>query len=95
METEVRFTSFHSRSIPVINGVVQSISHDRMVDDATHQPYFLAIVKVDERNLPKNVRDRLSAGLPSEVIVPTGERTVLQYIWEPLSGALRRSLREE
>jgi HlyD family secretion protein/S-layer protein transport system membrane fusion protein len=95
MKTEVRFTSFHSRDIPVINGVVRSISHDRMVDEATHQPFFLAIVNVDESNLPKRVRDRLTAGQPSEVIVPTGERTVLEYIWEPLSGALRRSLREE
>ncbi|MEO6339016.1 MAG: HlyD family type I secretion periplasmic adaptor subunit [Caulobacteraceae bacterium] len=95
MKTEVRFPSFHSRTMPVLNGVVRTISRDRMIDEATHAPFFLAIVKVDESNLPKHFKDRMTAGLPSEVVVPTGERTVFQYIWEPLTNALRVSGREE
>jgi HlyD family type I secretion membrane fusion protein len=93
--TEVRFPSFHDRTIPVINGTVRSIGADRLVDEGTHQPYFLAIVGVDERNLPAHIRHRLKAGLPAEVVVPTGERTVLQYMWEPLTRTLRGSLREQ
>ena len=34
-------------------------------------------------------------GLPAEVVVPTGERTVLQYMIEPLTATLRQGLREK
>lgn len=93
--TEVRFPTFHDRTIPVINGTVRSISTDRMVDEASHQPYFLGIVEVNEKDLPKQLKGRLKAGLPAEVVVPTGERSVLQYMWEPLTAALRAGMREK
>jgi HlyD family secretion protein/S-layer protein transport system membrane fusion protein len=93
--TEVRFPSFHDRTIPVINGIVRSVSSDRIIDEASHQPYYLGVIGVDEHNLPKQIRGRLKAGLPAQVIVPTGERTVLQYMWEPLTATLRGGLREK
>ncbi len=93
--TEVRFSSFHDRTIPVINGVVRSISSDRIIDEATRQPYYLAVIGVDERKLPPQIRGRLKPGLPAEVVVPTGERTVLQYMIEPLTATLRQGLREK
>jgi HlyD family secretion protein/S-layer protein transport system membrane fusion protein len=92
--TEVRFPSFHDRTIPVINGTIRTISNDRMVDEATHQPYYLAVVAVDESKLPPQIKGRLKPGYPAEVVVPTGERTVLQYMYEPLTATLRGSLRE-
>lgn len=95
MKTEVRFPSFHSRRLPMINGVVESVSGDRLVDEATKQPYFLGIIRVPQESLPAELTGKLHAGLPAEVIVPTGERTVLQYIFDPLTNALRRSGREE
>lgn len=95
MRAEVRLSSFHSRKIPVLEGTIQSISKDRIVDEANKTAYFLAIVRVDDSNLPKQVADRITAGMPAEVIVPTGERTVLQYLFEPLSNTLRKTMREE
>jgi HlyD family type I secretion membrane fusion protein len=95
MNAEVRFTSFHSRTIPVISGVVTSISRDRLIDEASKQPYFLAQVQVTEEKLPPELQGRLIAGLPTEVIVPTGERTLVQYIAQPLTSALRKTFREK
>lgn len=95
MKTEVRFPSFHSRNLPLINGTILSVSGDRLVDDATKQPYFLGVIHVGEQELPQALHGKLQAGLPAEVIVPTGERTVLEYIFQPLSNALRLSGREE
>lgn len=93
--TEVRFPSFHDRTIPVINGVVRSVSSDRIIDEASHQPYYLAVIGVDEHKLPPQIRGRLKPGLPSQVVVPTGERTVLEYMYEPLLATLRGGLREK
>ncbi len=94
-KVEVRFSSFHSRTIPVISGVVRTVSQDRLVDLATHTPYYMATVFVSQANLPVELRGRLRAGLPTDVIIPTGERTALQYIWSPLTNALHKSMREQ
>jgi HlyD family secretion protein/S-layer protein transport system membrane fusion protein len=94
-EAEVRFPTFPARSTPMIKGRVLSISRDRMVDEATHQPYFLAVVKVDTSKMSKDLQQRLQPGIPAEVIVGTGERTMLQYLLEPLGNTLRHSMREQ
>ncbi|MEM9750785.1 MAG: HlyD family type I secretion periplasmic adaptor subunit, partial [Pseudomonadota bacterium] len=36
----------------------------------------------------------LTPGMPAEVLIVTGERTLLQYLTEPLTASLRRSFRE-
>lgn len=95
MITEVRLPAFHSRKIPVLNGEILSISQDRITDPATNTAHFLGIVRVDVRALPKDIRGRITAGMPAEVIVPTGERTVLQYLFQPLTASLRKTMREE
>ena len=95
MRAELRFPSFHARNIPVIEGTVDTVSQDRLVDEATHTPYFLVIVKIKDSNLPVDLRGRLKAGLPAEVVVPTGDRTALEYMFNPLTNALRTTMREK
>ena len=92
--TELRFSTFHDRTIPVIFGNIQSISQDRLVDEAQHIPYYLAVVKVNQESLPANLKGRLRAGYPVDVTVPIGSRTALQYIYQPLTNAFRQSFRE-
>jgi HlyD family type I secretion membrane fusion protein len=93
LRAEVRFSSFQTRILPIIVGKVESISRDRLVDEQTKQPYFLAQVVVDD--IPSFVKDRLSAGMPADVIFPTGERTVLDYLVRPLKDRLRGVMREK
>jgi HlyD family secretion protein len=95
MEAQVRFSAFHGQILPIIMGHVSSLSRDRLIDEQTHQPYFLARVTVDERELPANVRDRISAGMPVEVIIPTGERTMVDYLVRPLRNRVSKALREK
>jgi HlyD family type I secretion membrane fusion protein len=93
MPAEVRFSSFHTRILPIIMGRVESISRDRMTDEQTKQPYFLAQVVADD--IPPLVKERLSAGMPADIIFPTGERTVLDYLVRPLKDRLRGVMREK
>lgn len=93
MPAEIRFSSFHSRIIPIIMGRVESISRDRLMDEQTKQPYFLAQVVADD--IPTNVKERLSAGMPADIIFPTGERTVLDYLVRPLKDRVRGVMREK
>jgi HlyD family secretion protein len=91
---EVRFPSFHMRTTPLIMGRVRNVSRDRLMDEATRQPYFLAQISINDTDLPPDLKERLRAGLPAEVVIPTGERTVLQYMVQPLQDAFRRTFRE-
>ena len=93
--TEVRLPAFHTRKIPILNGKIESLSRDRIPDPENKTAYFLGIVRVDPKQLPADVRAKVSAGMPAQVIVPTGERTVLQYLFSPLRDTLRTTMREE
>ncbi|MEW6390460.1 MAG: HlyD family type I secretion periplasmic adaptor subunit [Pseudomonadota bacterium] len=95
MVTEVRLPAFHSREIPILNGKIESISRDRLSDPEGKTSYFLGIVTVDIKQLPKPLRAKVSAGMPAQVIVPTRNRTVLDYLISPLRDTLRTTMREE
>jgi HlyD family secretion protein len=92
---EVRFPAFHSRAIPIIMGHMASVSRDRLIDEGTRQPYFLGVVSVAKTDVPEELKSRLRAGMPAEVIVSSGSRTVLSYLVSPLTEAWRKSLREQ
>ena len=95
MEAEIRFPAFHSRTIPVMLGKIESISHDRMIDEVTRQYYFLGVISLNRADIPEEYRRRVRPGMPAEVIVSAGERTVLSYLISPLTGALRKTFREQ
>jgi multidrug efflux pump subunit AcrA (membrane-fusion protein) len=95
-EAEVRFSALNLRQTPVIFGTVRSVSGDRLIDEASGQPYFLARVEVSAEERAKLGDDvRLSAGMPAEVLINSGERTALQYLLKPLTDAMSRGLTEE
>jgi len=93
-QAEIRFPAFHSREIPLMMGRIESISHDRLMDEQTRQFYFLGVISLDRSDIPEEYRPRIRPGMPAEVIVASGERTVLSYIVSPLSESLRKSFRE-
>lgn len=94
-DAEIRFPSFHGRMIPVMMGKLQSISHDRMIDEQSKQPYYLGVISLDRAQIPEEYRERVRSGMPAEVIVALGERTVVDYIVSPLTSTLRKTFREK
>jgi HlyD family type I secretion membrane fusion protein len=94
MGTEIRFPSFRGLELPIIHGTIVAISRDRLIDEATKDSYFDAQIRVDRQNLPEAIVGKLSAGMPADVIVPTGERTVFAYLVTPLTERFATSMRE-
>src|SRR5262245_5360251 len=92
---EVRFPAFHDRALPMIAGTILSISQDRLIDESTkQQPYYLALIDVPEENIPTHYRGKVAPGMNAEVIMPTIERTALDYLVEPLRNRIRTAFRE-
>jgi HlyD family secretion protein len=95
LTAEVRLPSFPAARMPIVLGSVTQVSRDRLIDEATRQPYFLAQVVVDMKTLPEEFRGRVTAGMPADIVMPTGERTAWDYIISPLRDRLRKSMREQ
>ena len=93
-KAEIRFPAFSSRRMPTILGKVETVGGDTMEDDYTREPYFLARVIVDASTIPEEAHDRLVPGMPADVLIITGERTLLQYLISPISDLIFKSMRE-
>jgi HlyD family secretion protein len=96
LSTEVRFTAFQTRLTPILLGIVNSVSNDVITpENPQEMPYYLARIDVNEADIPEDINGRLTAGMPADIIITTGERTVLNFIVSPLLDAVRKSLIEE
>lgn len=96
LQTEVRFTAFKTKLTPIMLGQVQSVSNDVITpENPQEMPYYLARIEVIEGDIPEEISGRLTPGMPADVIITTGERTVANYIVSPLMDAVRKSMIEE
>ena len=96
---QVRFVSVHNRSLPLFTGKVRTMSADSFTDEKTGRSFFKADIVVPESELNR-VRSvlgngELRPGLPVEAVLTVRKRTALQYMLEPLTGALWRSGHED
>lgn len=94
LPTEIRLPSFKARSTPIAVGEVLSIAADAVRDEATHQPYYEVKVSVQVAQFPEKLREKLKPGMMADVLIATGERTVLAYLTQPMTDAVRRGMRE-
>ena len=95
LESYVVFPSYPQRHILRIDGAVTHVSADALEDERSGDPYYLAKVEVFREKLEAVAPQiRLTPGLPAEVFITTEDRTVLEYLLQPLRQTLERSLRE-
>jgi HlyD family secretion protein/epimerase transport system membrane fusion protein len=95
LPAQVRLTAYSSHGLPRIDGIVRSVSADRLQDPASHQPYYLARVEVDREALEHlGPHIALVPGMPAEVLIVRRSRTMVHYLIEPFRDAFRRSFRE-
>lgn len=95
LPTEVRLPSFKARSTPIAIGEVLSVAADALRDEATHLPYYEVKVSVQVSQFPEKIREKLKPGMVADVLIASGERTVLAYLTQPMMDAIRRGMRED
>jgi len=91
----VSFPAFARYNLPPLDGVVEIVSADRMVEERSGAPYFAATVLIDKSELAKLEGRKLLPGMSSEAMIRTGARTVLAYLAEPITQNFRRAMREK
>ena len=93
--TDIRFSAFNSATTPVIQGEVTRISADRLLDEKTGEGYYLVRVKVTDEGKKRLGDRRLQPGMPAEVLINAGSRTMLQYLLKPANNMFAKSMIEE
>lgn len=92
---DIRFSAFKSATTPVIEGRLARVSADRLVNEQTGVPYYLGRVELTDKGRKALGELTLVPGMPAEVLINTGERTLLNYLVQPATNAFARSLIED
>ena len=92
---DIRFSGFSNAPQLVVDGVLTSVSQDVLIDPATQQPYYLARAVITPEGLNMLGKREMQPGMPAEVIIKTGSRTMLNYLLHPLTKRVAASMKEE
>lgn len=90
----VRFPAFDAKSTPRLEGSVLSVSPAQLADQQGRN-YFLVQVALADGEIRKLPPGRaLVPGMPAEVFIETGARTILSYFVKPMTDIIARTFRE-
>ena len=91
---QVRISAFNRFDMVPLEGTVEIVSADRLVEEHTGISYFTAIIVVNDEELAKLEGRQLRPGMSAEAMIRTGTRTLIGYLSEPVARNLRRAMRE-
>ena len=96
LPTDIRFNTFAHSPQLVVEGKVMSVSGDLLTDPANPQiSYYLARLEVTPEGMKTLGTRQMQAGMPAEVVIKTGSRSMLTYMLNPLLKRLAGSMKEE
>jgi protease secretion system membrane fusion protein len=96
LSADVRFNSFAHSPQLVVEGKVMSVSGDLLSDPQQPQiSYYLARIKVTPAGMKTLGTRQMQPGMPIEIVIKTGERSLLTYLMHPLTKRMAASMKEE
>lgn len=95
LDVELIFSAFNQNTTPHIPGIVKQISADRFVDDRTGEPYYKLFAIVTPEGMKQVASLKIRAGMPVELFVKTGERTMMNYLLKPVIDRFKMTMSEE
>ncbi len=94
---EVRFSTFANSPQLVLDAKLVSVSKD-VINEQTAmgvQSFYLARAAINEDGMKTLGKRVLQPGMPAEVLIKTGERSLLTYLLHPLTKRISASMKEE
>ncbi|MBN9985651.1 HlyD family type I secretion periplasmic adaptor subunit [Rhizobium laguerreae] len=92
---DVRFSAFDQRTTPDVAGEITSIAPDIVKDERTGISYYPLRVKPKAESIAKLKTIKLYPGMPAEVFIKIGDRTVISYLTKPLTDQMQHVFRQE
>lgn len=95
LHVDLIFSAFNQNKTPNIPGTVTQVSADRLVDEQTGEPYYNVKTQVTPEGMKLLVHHHIRAGMPVEIFIKTGERSLMNYLFKPILDRLHASMSEE
>jgi HlyD family type I secretion membrane fusion protein len=90
----IHFLPYRQRYQGAIQGTLEKVSADRFDDKATNRTYYKGTVKVDPKQI-EQAHVELTPGMPAQVTIETGKRTILAYFLDPVLKIYDFALKEQ
>lgn len=92
---DIRFSGFSHEPQLVVQGQLDSISADLLSDPSGQASYYLARVSLTAEGLQELGKRNMKPGMPAEIVIKTGERSLLTYVLGPLLKRMSKAMIEE
>ncbi|EGH1759996.1 HlyD family type I secretion periplasmic adaptor subunit [Salmonella enterica] len=95
LSVDLMFTAFNQNKTPKIQGTITMVSADRLIDKNNGEPYYHLQITVSKKDMEKLHGKDVKPGMPVEVFVKMGTRSLLSYLFKPVLDRAYTSLTEE
>jgi protease secretion system membrane fusion protein len=97
LPVELIFSAFNSNKTPHIPGTVIQVAADRTLDERTGAPYYKVRARVSPEGAKLIAMKKMDVvpGMPVEMFIKTGERTMMSYLLKPIFDRAKSSMSEE
>jgi HlyD family secretion protein len=89
----VRFSAFNVAATPEFPGKVTYVATDRTDDPEQRSSFYTVRIKIDLAAVKREGLE-LRSGMPAEIQIETGHRSLLSYITKPLRDQFMRAFRD-
>ncbi|EJM87717.1 MULTISPECIES: HlyD family type I secretion periplasmic adaptor subunit [unclassified Pseudomonas] len=95
LAVDIAFPAFNHAQTPNIPGRVKTVSADRLMDEESKQPFYLAQVEVTPDGMNLLGSNHIRPGMPASVTIKTGERNMMSYLLKPMLDRVDSSFKEQ
>jgi len=95
LAVDLIFSAFNRSTTPRIPARVETVSADRLVNNQTGVPYYQVSARVTPEGMNLLNDYQVRPGMPVEVFIKTGERSLMNYLLQPIRDRWRTALTEE
>lgn len=97
LPVELMFSAFNVNKTPHIPGVITQVSADRSIEERSGMPYYKVRARVSPEGAKLIAQKKLAiqSGMPVEMFVKTGERTLMSYLLKPVFDRAKSALSED
>ncbi|QCT19307.1 HlyD family type I secretion periplasmic adaptor subunit [Jejubacter calystegiae] len=95
LEVNMMFTALNQNKTPVIPGHVSLVSPDRLINKNNGEPYYQVQITVSDEGMELLKNEDIRPGMSAGVLIKTGSRSLLNYLFKPVLDRAKTALTEE
>ncbi len=94
LKAKIAFNSFDMAIYGQFDGIVKTVSASTSVQTDDGIAYYIAIVEVDKNEIKRLKNIEIISGMTAQVSIIGDERTILSYLFNPITKLSKTALRE-